>query len=131
MALIVVLFDSHFLVIESLLSFHYDSFFPSSLLYSGVDLVGNSSPFVSHRHVFSTLETRIPRDICAPTWGAHIFGDIRSPTLETHITSDMRSSAQGTHIPGDMCFPTQETHITIAIGSATLGTHITGNMCSQ
>ena len=47
MALIVVLFDSHFLVIESLLSFHYDSFFPSGLLYSGVDLVGNSSPFVS------------------------------------------------------------------------------------
>ena len=47
MALIVVLFDSHFLVTESLLSFHYDSFFTSSLLYSGVDLVGTSSPFVS------------------------------------------------------------------------------------
>ena len=46
MALIVVLFDSHFLVTESLLSFH-DSFFTSSLLYSGVDLVGTSSPFVS------------------------------------------------------------------------------------
>ena len=46
MALIVVLFNLPFLVTESLLSFHYDSFFPSSLLYSGVDLVGTSSPFV-------------------------------------------------------------------------------------
>ena len=48
MALIVVLFDSHFLVTESLFSFHYDLFFPSSLLYSGVHLVGTSSLFVSH-----------------------------------------------------------------------------------
>ena len=47
MALIVVLFDSAFFVTQSLLSFHYDLFFPSSLLYSGVDLVGTSSPFVS------------------------------------------------------------------------------------
>ena len=60
----------------------------------------------------SILETRIPSDMCSPTW------ETGCPTRETHISSVICSLTCETHIPSDLC-------------SLTWKTHIPSGMCSQ